>query len=61
MLAKELHLSPDYERERDRVVLEGKPGRVVLYPGTTVVLVNGSRVAGTGKIGRWGDEFTVKR
>lgn len=61
VLAKELHLSPDYERERDRVVLEGKPGRVVLYPGTTVVLVNGARVAGTGRIGRWGDEFTVKR
>lgn len=61
VLARELHLSPQYERRRDRIVLEGEPGRVVLYPGTTVVLVNGARIPGTGKVGRWGGEFTVKR
>ena len=37
-------LTSRFEPERNRLILEGPGSRVVLFPGTTVATVNGSRV-----------------
>jgi len=61
VLARELHLSPGYDARRNRVVLSGVPGRVVLYPGTSVALVNGVRLTGMSRVVRSGSDFTLER
>ena len=43
-LARRNGLKERYEPERNRLILEGPGSRVVLFPGTTVAMVNGTRV-----------------
>ena len=46
-----------YDSERNRLELDGEKGEIVMYPGTSVVTVNGTRVKGIGKVriynGHW--------
>ncbi len=43
-LARRNGLTERYEPARNRLILEGPGSRVVLFPGTTVAMVNGARV-----------------
>jgi len=61
VLARELHLSPGYDEGRNRLTLRGESGRVILYPGTSVALVNGYRLKGMSRVDRSGSGFTVER
>lgn len=58
-LAARHGLTESYEVRRNRLLLSGDGGRVLLFPGTTVVVVNGETLPETRRVGGRRGDFTV--
>jgi hypothetical protein len=49
-IARRHRLVSSYDADRNRLEMNGKKGEVVLYPGTTVAVVNGARIPDMGTV-----------